>query len=323
VKTIAVEEHFRSRAYLEALQEGRLGTTSEPSATIARLTDQLLDLGAGRLADMDAARIDLQVISHNAPGPEVLSASEAPALARAMNDELVAAVRLHPGRFAGLAMLPMPAPDAAAVELRRALDAGLRGAMVHGTTAGRFLDDPFFSPLLAEAERLGAPLFLHPTRPPAAVLEAYYSGLPPEVGYALATSAWGWHVETGLHALRLAVGGAFDRFPALQVVIGHMGEAIPFMLERTASVLRRFARLDRPLRDYFTQNVHYATSSLLSEAPFRCLLELAPPDRILFAVDYPFTGNEQGRRFLDGLQLPAADLERIAHGNAERLFRLG
>lgn len=322
VRIVAIEEHFRSRAYIEALESGRLGTTLEPSATIARLTDQLLDLGDRRLTDMDAAGIDLQVISHNAPGPEGFSPADAPAIARAMNDELLEAIRSHPDRFGGLAMLPMPDPDAAAEELDRALALGLRGAMVHGTIGGRFLDDPFFAPLLARAESGGVPLFLHPARPPAPVRDSYYSGLSEEVGYALGTSAWGWHVETGLHALRLAVSGTLDRFPGLQIVIGHMGEAIPFMLDRTAAVLRRFTKLERPLREYFTQNFHYATSSLLTEAPLRCLQELAPPERILFAIDYPFTSNEDGRRFLDNLPLSDSDRELITHVNAEALFRV-
>jgi uncharacterized protein len=321
MRTIAVEEHFRSRAFLAAREAGRIA--EEPSPAVERAAARLEDMGAGRLAGMDAAGIDVQVVSHNVPGPEACAAGDAVAVAREMNDELAAAIAAHPDRFAGFAMLPTPDPDAAAEELRRAVvDLRFRGAMLHGTTHGRFLDDRFFWPIFAEAERLRVPVYLHPAPPPAAVREAYYAGLAPDVASALATSAWGWHVETGLHALRLVVAGLFDRHPALQVVVGHLGEAVPFLLWRADSVLGRFARLERPVREYFARNFHYTTSALFTRAPFDCLLEVAGPGRVLFAVDYPFSDGAAARRFLDALPLAAGDRERIAHANAEALLRL-
>lgn len=321
MRAIAVEEHFRSNAFRAARETGRLGEAGELSPVVERVAARLEDLGAGRLADMDAAGIDVQVISHNVPGPEACHPGHAVALAREMNDELAAAIRAHPDRYAGFAMLPTPDPDAAAGELRRAVsELGFKGAMVHGTTGGRFLDDGSFRPIFEEAERLRVPVYLHPAPPPPAVREAYYGGLAPDVANALGTSAWGWHVETGLHVLRLVLAGVFDRFPELQVVIGHMGEAVPFLLWRADSVLGRFARLERPVREYFVRNVHYTMSALFARPPFNCLLEIAGPGRVLFAVDYPFSDGRQARDFLDALPLTPEDRERIAHGNAEALL---
>lgn len=323
MRTIAIEEHYRGKAFQAARAAGRLGDAAVPSPVVERVAARLEDLGAGRLADMDAAGIDVQVISHNVPGPEACAPSDAVALARAMNDELAEAVRSHSDRFAGFAMLPTPDPEAAVEELRRAVTGlGFRGAMVHGTTGGRFLDDRSFWPIFEEAERLRVPVYLHPARPPAAVREVYYGGLAPEVAYVLGTSAWGWHVETGLHALRLVLAGVFDRCPELQVIIGHMGEALPFLLARADSVLGRFAALERPVREYFVRNVHYTTSALFTRPPFDCLLEVAGPGRVLFAVDYPFSDSQQARDFLHALPLAPGDRERIAHGNAEALLRL-
>jgi predicted TIM-barrel fold metal-dependent hydrolase len=240
-----------------------------------------------------------------------------------MNDELAEAIRGNPDRFAAFAMVPTPEPDAAAEELRRAVaELGFKGAMVHGTTRGRFLDDRFFWPIFEEAERLGVPVYLHPAPPSAAIREAYYGGLAPEVAYALATWAWGWHVETGLHAMRMVLGGVFDRYPELQVVIGHMGEAVPFLLGRADSVLGPFATLQRPVREYFVQNFHYTTSGLFTTPPFNCLLEIAGASRVLFAVDYPFSSNEQALAFLRTVAISSEDRERIAHGNTEALLRI-
>jgi uncharacterized protein len=322
MRTIAIEEHFRSRAFLAALAAGR--AIEEPSRAVERAAARLEDVGPGRVAEMDAAGVDVQVLSHNVPGPEACAAAgDAVALAREMNDELAAVVTARPDRLAGFAMLPLADPAAAAEELRRSIvNLGFRGAMVHGTTNGRFLDDPFFWPVLAEAERLRAPMYLHPALPPAAVREAYYGGLEPDVAQVLATTAWGWHVETGLHALRLVVGGVFDRYPELQVVVGHLGEALPFLLWRADAVLGRFARLERPVADYFARNVHYTTSALFTRPPFDCLLDVAGPGRILFAVDHPFSDSARAVEFLRSLPLAPADRERIAHGNAEALLGL-
>ena len=318
-----MEEHFRSQAFRDALQAGRISGAEVRNPVVERAAALLDDVGEARLADLAAAGIDVQVLSHNVPGPELFEPGDAVELAQAMNDELAALIRSRPGRYAGFAMLPTPDPEAAARELRRATqELGLAGAMVHGTTGGRFLDDPAFEPILASAAELGVPLYLHPAAPLPAVQEAYYAGFSEPVSLILARSGWGWHIETGVHALRLVLAGAFDRHPGLQIVIGHMGEAVPFMLARADSVLSRVSGLERPVADYFRQNVHYTTSGFFTEPPLRCLLDVVGVERVLFAVDYPFSSNAAGRAFLDSVTLGEADRERLAHANAEALLKL-
>ncbi len=321
MRVIAIEEHFASpRVTAAARAAGAAATRPVP----ARVDPRLLDLDGTRIADMDAAGIDVQVLSLNTPGLQRLDAATAVPLAREENDRLAEAVARHPDRLAAFAALPTADPVAAADELERTVRTlGFKGAMVNGQTDGRFLDDPSFGPILERAADLDVPIYLHPAPPPAAVADAYYGGLPPQVGAALATSAWGWHVETGLHVLRLVLAGVFDRSPALQVVAGHLGEALPFMLARTADVLTRsITGLRRPFSTYLRENVNVTTSGFFSVPPLlNALLELGA-DRVMFAVDYPFSANERGRAFLDAMPVSARDREKIAHGNAERLLRL-
>jgi predicted TIM-barrel fold metal-dependent hydrolase len=314
MRTIAIEEHFLPRV-------GEV--PPRPALTAERLA-KLADLGALRLRDMDAAGIDLQVLSD--VGDLIVSGppDEAVTLARESNDLLAAAVAAHPDRFAGFASLPMAKPDAAAAELERAIRSlGFKGAVIRGTTDGRFLDDPTFLPVLERAAALSVPLYLHPAPPPAPVRGAYYAGLDPAVGFVLGTSGWGWHAEAGLHALRLILAGVFDRLPALQVIIGHMGEMIPFMLARIDDVLTPVAtHLERRVPDYFLQHFHITTSAFFTEPPLLLAMQVIGADRIIFSVDYPFSANERGRAFLDRASISPADKEKISHLNAERLLGL-
>jgi len=240
MRTITLEEHYATPAFMEGPgrqlkdQAQAVHTHPQVAAGIAQLIDRLCNLGDGRIAEMDAAGIDMQVLSLTSPGLEQLDAAEAIALARDANDHLAEAVRRHPGRFAGFAALPTAAPDTAADELARTVrEYGFKGALINGHIRGRYLDDVFFWPILERAEALQVPLYLHPTPPPQPVIAASYAGnYAPEVTVALAAAAWGWHIETAVHVLRLILSGAFDRYPNLQLVIGHMGETLPFMLPR-------------------------------------------------------------------------------------------
>jgi uncharacterized protein len=320
MRVIAIEEHFWTPEIAEAI-----GALRNPGAgTGSPLHADLADLGERRLAAMDAAGIDVQVISHTTPGVQHLDGATAVPLAREANDRLAHAVAEHPDRFAGFATLPTPAPEAAADELERAVtELGLKGAMINGHTAGRFLDHPDFAVLLARAERLGVPLYLHPAEPVPAVRDAYYEGFSPAVGWFLSAAAWGWHAETGLHVLRMVVGGVFDRHPRLELVIGHMGEMLPFMLERIDDNLPpKVTGLDRLPSEYILANVHLTTSGLFSVPPLLCALMVFGAERVLFSVDWPYAQNEDGRRLLETAPLAPADLERLAHGNAERLLGL-
>jgi hypothetical protein len=284
----------------------------------------LTDLGEKRIADMDAAGIDMQVLSVSAPATQQIDASEAVTLSRKANDRLAEAVRAYPERFAGFATLPTPDPIAAADELERTVkELGFKGTLINGHTGGAFLDDQRFWPILERAESLAVPIYLHPTPPTPKVVEVYYSGLPEPAAGLLATGAWGWHVETGLHALRMIVGGVFDRFPGLNVIVGHMGEGLPFMMGRIEQTLGRLGGLERPIPDYFQRNFWFTTSAFFTTPPLLCALLVFGADRMIFSVDYPFSDCVQARAFLDGAPLSPADRDKIAHANAERLLGLG
>lgn len=329
MRTIALEEHCLTPELRELL-----GPQIHPYYAVHRwppaLEARLLDLGEGRIAEMDAQGIDVQVLSSAQPGLEHSGGERAAPVARAFNDHVAEAIQRYPQRFAGFAALPTADPGAAADELERAVkQLGFRGALVNGRTQERFLDDQFFWPIFERAEALGVPIYLHPMPPPKAVYDAYYSGFGDDVGFMLAAPAWGWHIETGLHALRLVLAGVFDRFPRLQIIIGHMGETLPFMLARADQVLRGRTALDPAslrtelsLAEYIHRNFHITTSGFFTNPPLQCAIETIGIERILFAVDHPFSDGAEARRFLD--QAPISDDERkqIAHGNAERLLGL-
>lgn len=311
MRVIAIEEHFAPRD-LEAMR-ARAVRRHEVFA------DQLDEVGEGRLADMDRNGISMQILSSTPPNPQTA------AQASVWNDRLAEVVSRHPGRFGGFASLCLPEPASCPAELERAVsELGFKGAILHGHANGRFLDHRDYWPLFETAESLDVPLYLHPTPPPSPVYDAYYGDLEPEIAGVLSTSGWGWHAETGMHALRLIVSGLFDRFPRLQVVIGHMGENVPFSLARADSTLGPVARhLERSLTEYFTENFYVTTSAYFTHPPLLCALAVIGADRVIFSVDYPFSQNAPGRAFLDSAPISPADREKIAHGNAERLLRLG
>ena len=322
MKIITLEEHFTTQMYIEAA--ARVGAALPANDHMQDIQRRELDLGEGRLADMDAAGISLQVLSLSGVLMDALDAPTVTAIARDANDRAADAVRAHPDRFAAFAALGMKEPEQAANELRRCvLELGFKGGIVNGTTNGLFMDDPSFLPVFEAAQELDVPIYLHPAPPPAKVWEAYYQGLPDGYGQALSIAGWGWHVETGLHALRLMVSGLFDRLPDLQIIIGHMGENLPFSLARAEAVLSNSATpLARPLTETFRANFHVTTSGYFTVPPFLCALMTVGADRLLFSVDYPFSPNQRGRDFLDSLPVSPTDKAKIAHGNAERLLKL-
>ncbi len=325
MRIITLEEHYRSKLVDAALpQAGNFFSAMNANEEMAKRLPKLSDLGKQRIADMDEAGIDLQVLSHTVPSPELLEQARAVPLARRVNDEMAEAVRRYPKRFAAFATLPVADPAASAEELERTVkQLGFKGAMINGIPQGRFLDDPFFTPIFERAEVLDVPLYLHPAPPPEAVRKAYFSGLEPGLGHMLSIAGWGWHAEQGLHTIRLIATGMFDRFPKLQIIIGHMGEMIPFFLARIDAVVTPAAKdLKKSVADYFHSNVHITTSGIFTAPPLYLALEVVGADRILFSVDYPYSSNETGRAFLDKLSLSPADFEKITHGNAERLLKL-
>ncbi len=329
MRVVALEEHFTVPDLVRRIPQEAIRARGFPPpemhAGAQGEVERLADLGDARLRDMDAAGITLQVLSVAGPGADLLPPSEGPALARDLNDALAGHAGAHPGRYAGFAHLPLTAPEAAADELRRAVRTlGFRGALVNGTTDGRFLDDPRFAPVLAEAEALGVPIYLHPGIPPAPVREAYYDGLGEAMSFLLAIAGWGWHAETAVHVLRLVLSGTLDRFPRLRLIVGHMGEGLPAMLARCDDTLGGEAgkRLRRSVSETILDQVHVTTSGFFTTPPLLLLLQTFGADRILFSVDYPFSENAPARAFLDALPVSPADREKIAHGNADRLLGL-
>jgi predicted TIM-barrel fold metal-dependent hydrolase len=208
--------------------------------------------------------------------------------------------------------------------LERCIDTlGFKGLILDGTVGGEFMDQPKFLPVFEAANALKIPIYLHPAAPPKAVKDVYFSGLPAEAAHLLSIAGWGWHAENGLHALRLIVSGLFDRFPDLQIVIGHMGEGVPYALARSSNVLgNAIKHLQRSVDEYFHHNFHVTTSGYFTLPPFQCALEVVGIDRLMYSVDYPFSPNTRGRDFLNALNLADTDYAKLTHGNAEALFRL-
>jgi uncharacterized protein len=321
MRRITLEEHFATPAFLEGPGRDLRARAQQYSDRAAKLLAQLSDVDGDRIAEMDGAGIDVQVLSLTSPGTEQLEAAEAISIARDANDFLAEAIKKHPSRFAGFATLPTASPAKAADELQRMVDGhGFKGAVINGHHRGRYLDDKFFDPLLERAESLNAPIYLHPTQPPKPVIEASYSGFSPLVNEMLAGPGWGWHIETAVHVIRLILGGVFDRYPKLQLVIGHLGEGLPFMLPRLDVMSTSLTKLQRPISAYLRENIHYTLSGFNFTATFLNLLLEVGVDRIMFSADYPYQSISQARAFLDQLPVSASDKEKIAHGNAERLL---
>jgi predicted TIM-barrel fold metal-dependent hydrolase len=324
MRTITLEEHFISPGFLAGPGKDFTEQLRNRGRHGARIYEQLQDIGDGRIAEMDAAGIDMQVLSLNSPGVEQAEAAEQISIAVESNDFLAEAVKRNPRRFAAFAALPTAAPDKAAAELdRRVRQQGFKGTLINGHTRGRYLDDKFFSPILERAEALNVPIYLHPTVPPKAVVEASFGGFSPSVTGAFASVGWGWHIETAVHLVRMILGGVFDRYPKLQVVIGHLGEGIPFMLPRLDNNLpKELTKLDRPVGAYLRENVHYTFGGFNFAATFLNLLLEVGVERIMFSVDHPYGSMADARAFLQHLPVSEADRERIAHGNAEKLLGL-
>lgn len=314
MRTIALEEHVLPRDIAKAA-----GKEGLPPF----LADALDEMGQSRIDLMDSAGIDLQVLSLVAHELQELAPAQSIALAREANDRMAGAVRAHPDRLRAFAALPMSDPDAAAVELQRTVhDLGFLGAMVFGQTNDVFLDDLSMSPVLEAAQDLDVPIYLHPAEPPPAVRDAYFSGLAPAVAQMLATAGWGWHAECGLHVLRLAVNGTFDRYPRLRVIVGHMGENLPFSLARADERLSRLTGLERSVGETIIEQVHITTAAYFTVPPLLCALMVFGAERILFSVDHPFADSMEATAFLHNAPISSSDREKIAHLNAERLLKL-
>ena len=325
---IALEEHFTAPHLVQRIDKAAIAARgfrarAVPASGPSPL-DLAPDLGPERLRRMDEAGIDMQVLSNTGPGPDLVAGADGVALARDLNDYLAEAVAEKPQRFAGFAVLPMASPDACADELARCVnDLGFHGALINGTTDGRFLDDPAYDGLLAAAVELDVPIYIHPHLAPAAVRGAYYDGLAPGAGRVLEEAGWGWHSETAIHVLRLVLAGTLDRHPKLKLIIGHMGEMLPMMMARADEVFALDTdHLARPVSRQITDQVWVTTSGIFTEPPFLAALLTFGIDRLMFSVDYPYAPNAKGREFLDRITLSPADRAKLTHANAEALLKV-
>jgi predicted TIM-barrel fold metal-dependent hydrolase len=346
MKIISLEEHYRLPAIEKVakpddpymlMKEALTKSGMYKSGSQGDWPEGINDLGAGRIAAMDAAGIDVQILSHAVPGVETVEPSLAVNLARQANDTVAEAVANYPDRLRGFATLPMRDPAAAARELERAVrDLGFVGALINGHVDGRFLDDKFFWPVFECAERLGVPIYLHPTFPPKPVIDAYYSGFKPAVNWALATGGGGWHMDTAVHSIRLILGGVFDRFPRLQIIVGHQFEALSWWAWRADYVLSPgHTGLKRSIKEYLRENfyggilagelVDQSAGAMdsgwsLANNVYQAMVNVIGIDRIVFTTDYPYANMKATRQFFDQMPISHADKEKIAHVNAERLF---
>jgi 2,3-dihydroxybenzoate decarboxylase len=318
---------MRLIALEEAFWYDKLATRGSPTSRVpvkravaADWQRRLVDFTEFRLPEMDSCGVDMQVLSLTSPGIQMQpDPAIAVADARMANDFLTAVIGEHPGRFAGLAAVALQDPGQAAAELRRAVGKGLRGALVNDHTLGHYLDEPQYVPFWETLEDLGVPLYIHPNAVPSDdwnVVRGY-----PE----LDTATWSWAARTGGHAMRLIFGGVFDRFPGARIILGHMGEFLPFQLSRFDA---RYAYLDlkQPLEklpsEYFGTNIAITTTGVFSHAALIAAIQAIGVDNVMFSIDYPFETSAKAVDFISSAPLAPADKAKVAHGNAERILRL-
>jgi 5-carboxyvanillate decarboxylase len=338
IRRIATEEAFATpelvKAWLEIARAKPAASLDVPTAILFiydnprpgsnpdRFRRQLLDLDTERLADMDQAGVDMQVLSVTIPGVQMFEPGQANALAIATNDYLAAAIARHPTRFAGLACFAPQDPAAAAKEMERAVASlHLNGFIVNSHTNDLYLDDPRFEPILEAAQALDYPIYLHPRAPSNGMAAPFRD-------YSMGGSIWGFGAEAGTHAVRLILSGVFDRYPRLRIVLGHMGEALPFWMWRLDHMAARRAKDGRmkPLQmapsDYFRRNFAVTTSGFESPDVLDLVIKTAGIDNVMWAIDYPYENSQDARLFIENARLDAAQRSSIFHRNAERLFRI-
>jgi 5-carboxyvanillate decarboxylase len=338
IRKIATEEAFATPAlvkeWLEIARTDPQASLDVPTGILSifdnprpgsnqdRFRRQLLDLDTERLADMDQAGVDMQILSVTIPGVQMFEPARASALAIATNDHLAAAISRHPRRFAGLACFAPHDPARATKEMERAVNTlGLNGFIVNSHTGELYLDDPRFAPILEAAQALDRPIYLHPRAPSNGMAGPFRD-------YSMGGSIWGFGVEAGTHAVRLILSGVFDRYPRLRIVLGHMGEALPFWMWRLDHMAARRARDGRmkPLAlapsEYFRRNFAVTTSGFESPDVLDLVIKSAGIDNVMWAIDYPYENSRDAVAFIEKARLAGTQRASIFHRNAERLFKL-
>ncbi|MET0720752.1 MAG: amidohydrolase family protein [Tardiphaga sp.] len=313
--TIALEEHYCD-ADLVAL------FAPNEQKRPPHIEQRLFDLGQLRLREMDEAGIDIQVLSHSGPATQKLDPETAVRMAIQTNDRLAASIALHPARFAGFAVLPTPSPEAAADELERSVtQLGFKGALVNGLTNGKFLDEKQFWPIFARAQALDVPVYLHPAFPDPAVSAVYYNGYAREFP-ELNGPVWGFTAETANQAIRMVLSGVFNEYPRLKIILGHLGEGLPFLLWRINDLLHRPMDGGLTFAETFRKHFYLTTSGNFSDSALTCSIAEMGIDRIMFSVDWPFASNKAGTGWIGNTGLSAQDKAGILGATAQKLLRL-
>ena len=308
---ITLEEHYVSRTVREA------GLADDLAMFPQHIVSRLGALGDERIQEMDKGSVSLQVISH---GPGDFS----PAICLEANNDLASAISKNPTRMAGFAMLPMSEPAAASDELERCVtELRFVGALVDNHVNGQFYDDERFWTIFDKAQELHVPIYIHPSYAADSMMEHYRGNYDESVAIALSAYGWAWHSETALSILKLFASGLFARFPKVKIVIGHMGEMVPFQLERVIAISERWGK-KRGLREVWNNNIWITTSGMFALAPLACLLQTTSIDHVLYSIDYPFSANEKGLQFFKEIEksglIVGKDLEKFAFRNAEELL---
>jgi predicted TIM-barrel fold metal-dependent hydrolase len=318
---IALEEH-----YLDNEVKAKFSPADARAGSPPETAKRLADLGALRIKEMDEAGIDIQIVSHGAPSVQKMDPESAVALARQANDRLFEACRAYKDRLYAFAVCPTPDPKAAAAELERTVTKyGAKGVMIHGLTNGVFHDDKRFWPIYERAEALDVPIYIHPAYPHPAVVEVYYKDYLDKYPN-LASSGWGFGVETATQGIRFVLSGMFDKFPKLQIILGHMGEGLPFFVWRINQSLARPGNAGeaarKSFREVFSEHFYVTTSGFFSDPALQCCITELGIDRVMYSVDYPFVENPPGTEWINAVQMNAADKEKILSGNAKRLLKI-
>jgi uncharacterized protein len=325
-RVIGVEEH----AWTVELRDALLKLGGDDTVTmLSSRTDtdrRLREVGDERLARMDAAGVDLQVLSITTPGTQSLPPAEAVPLARDANDFLADAVKRRADRFAAFATLPTPDPQAAADELERCVtQLHLVGAMLFPRTGETYLDHDRFRPVFEVAAQLQVPLYIHPALPPPSVRDAYFSGFDDFTNMVLSAGGWGWHADAGLATLRLILAGTFDRHPDLQIILGHWGEMLVPFADRADLLSAASTHLERRILDYITANLNVTAGGIFSHRMLTQALDVLGPDRVMYGADDPYgaagyTSTIDAPEFVDTAPISAPNKAKLAHLNAERLL---
>lgn len=317
VRKVALEEHFMLPEFVEYLGETRQNIRTD---LFDRVVPILSDFGSGRLEVMDAHGVDFVVLSLSGPGVQVEpDTATAVRLARHCNDVLAREVQKRPDRYGGFAHLALQDPLEAADELERCMrDLGFSGALINGETNGTYLDDRRYDVFWERAAALRAPIYLHPGNPPDR--SHMYEGHPELWG-----PTWSWTVETCSHALRLILSGLFDRHPEARVILGHMGETLPFQTWRLDSRLlisHEHVALKKKPSDYIRENIRVTTSGVCSDSALRCTLDALGAESAMFSIDYPFEDTRTAADWIEHAAISDEEREMVCHRNATTLLRL-